>query len=94
MRGGLRNHGFMVGLCSAHFRIGRALKIIFDLSLLNLFLILDGDFAWQQYLVCIVNSVRCMSGLIMRVMLCGRGQYLVSFNNVMYFEMRDKIILE
>ena len=52
MRGGLRTDGFMVGSCSDHSRIGRALEMTFHQFSANFFEIRDGHFSWQaQYLV-------------------------------------------
>ena len=52
LRGGLRTDGFMVGSCSDHGRIGRALEMTFHPFSANFFEILDCHFSWQaQYLV-------------------------------------------
>ena len=60
LRGGLRTDGFMVGSCSDHSRIGRALEMTFHLFSPNFSHISDGYFAWQvQYLVSLDNDTCC-----------------------------------
>ena len=49
--------GFMLGSCSDHARIGRALEMTFHPFSANFFEILDGHFSWQaQYLVSLDND--------------------------------------
>ena len=60
LRGGLRTDGFMVGSCSDHGRIGRALEMTFHPFSANFFEILDGHFSWQaQYLVSLDYDACC-----------------------------------
>ena len=65
LRGGLRTDGFMVdrimlGSCSDHARIGRALEMTFHPFSANFFEILDGHFSWQaQYLVSLDYDACC-----------------------------------
>ena len=60
LRGGLRTDGFMVGSCSDHARIGRALEMTFHPFSANFFEILDAHFSWQaQYLVSLDYDACC-----------------------------------
>ena len=60
LRGGLRTDGFMVGSCSDHARIGRALEMTFHPFSVNFFEIRDGHFSWQaQYLVSLDYDACC-----------------------------------
>ena len=52
--------GFMVGSCSDHSRIGRALEMTFHPFSANFFEILDSHFSWQaQYLVSLDYDACC-----------------------------------
>ena len=52
----------MLGSCSEHSRIGRALELTFQLFCANFCQMLDGHFAWQaQYLVSLEGDICCSS---------------------------------
>ena len=55
------DHGrIILGSCSDHARIGRALEMTFHPFSANFFEILDGHFSWQaQYLVSLDNDTFC-----------------------------------
>ena len=48
LRGGLRTDGFILGSCSDHGRIGRALEMTLQLFSAHFCQMLNGDFAWQD----------------------------------------------
>ena len=55
-----RSGEFMVGSCSDHARIGRALELTLQLFSANFSLILECNFAWQaQYLVRLEGDACC-----------------------------------
>ena len=83
MRGGLRTDGFMVGSCSDHARIGRALEMTFHPFSANFFEILDGHFSWQaQYLVSLDNDTccSCVKRINDEIHFSWQAQYLVSLD--------------
>ena len=56
----MRDDEFMVGSCSDHGRIGRALELTLQLFSANFSLILECNFAWQaQYLVRLEGDACC-----------------------------------
>ena len=85
------DHGrIMVGSCSDHARIGRALEMTFHPFSANFFEILDGHFSWQaQYLVSldrlvaphIVNNVSCVKRINDEIHFSLQAQHLVSLDN-------------
>ena len=58
--GRVRDDEFMLGSCSDHARIGRALELTLQLFSANFSLILECNFAWQaQYLVRLEGDACC-----------------------------------
>ena len=87
----MRDDEFMVGSCSDHARIGRALELTLQLFSANFSLILECNFAWQvQYLVRleripvaprIVNDVSYVTRINDASHFSWQAQYLVTLED-------------